>query len=137
MSQEIPYNATVRYRYDGEDEDILLTVLAGSAKQAREVARKEAQGILEEGAAFRITDVIPEGYQWEGLHCVFTLREMAELGAQLTQGKKPQADLKAINTYIDRLGRYDTLRASKVKASANAGELGIQVLWNAQVCTTY
>lgn len=137
MSQEFPYNAIVRYRCDdGEHESILLTVNAASDRQARKLAREEAQGILEEGIAFRITDVERADQQWAGPHCVFTLREMAELGVQLTRGADPRADTKAINAYLDRVGRWDDLRAVDVHPHAHGSELGIIVLWNEQVYNT-
>jgi hypothetical protein len=135
MSKATPYNAEVRYRYDGEHESILLTVNATSTKQARELAREEAQGILEEGIPFRITNVAPRDQQWAKPWCVFKISEMNELAPMLTAGKDPRADVRVINAYLERVGRWDALRAKQVRPSLSSGDgdMGIMVLWNEQV----
>lgn len=50
----IQYNVIVRYRYDGEDNDLMLTVNASNKKAAQAAARQEARGIIEEGIRFTV-----------------------------------------------------------------------------------
>jgi len=134
MSQPVPYSAVVRYSYDGESESILLTVNASSTHEARQLARAEAEGILEEGLPFRITNVKPKNQQWARPWCVFKISEMAHLKPQLTEGQDPAADVAAINAYIAQHGRWDDLRALAVRPAVDPdSDLNIMVLWNERV----
>lgn len=135
MTNTIPYQAIVEWRYDGERESMFLTVNASSENQARKLAREEAGSMLEPGIHFRVTSITPEGYQpaqqqWAEPWCVFKISEMRELAPMLTKGADPASDVAAINAYLEEKGRWDSLRAKKVKPNEHEEYLGIMVLWN-------
>ena len=129
----IPYTAHVSYRYDGELEFLILTVNAVSEQQAIKLARAEAGNILEEGIRFRVAiEPNERTQQWAPLYCVFRNSERRELDAELSYGEDPRADVVSINSYLERVGRWDDLRALQVRKDAE-GEL--IALWNQRVYT--
>ena len=49
------YGALILYRYDGEDQDIMIDVVGNTRDEVLEDARRQAREILEEGIRFEVS----------------------------------------------------------------------------------